>query len=118
MEKTVSSLAESLVTKDLEEVLAGYPNYPYRQVFANPDLRRSLIDRVLSQLPSQDAAFEKEQSLSINSNGFPLLQEQHVSIKNLIRQEISYMVQQKAECISRSSPKDVESCFTPSHWFG
>lgn len=118
MERTINKSIEGLVADAIDRVIEGYPTQTYGKALVNPGFRKALMNHVLSQLSSQYFEIEKGQKFSNNPDGSPLSQEQQVFLKNLIRQEIVYIMQQKSECIKRSSPEDVDSCFAPSHWFG
>lgn len=103
MEKVIEDSIFSTVSETLDNVLEGYSSY--KKAFTNLDLRKTLIMHVLGEF-------------SISSEDLPLSQEQQVQLKNLIRQEIAYILQQSSECIRRSTTEEMDSCFTPSHWFG
>jgi hypothetical protein len=118
METKNGNLISPVVAKAIEKELDSYPNYPYGKALANPSLRKSILAHVVSQLPSQYTNFEKKQKSSTKSDDLSLPPEDEVYIKNLIRQEIAYIMQQKGECISQSAPEEASSCFAPSHWFG
>lgn len=118
METTSSNLISPVVAEVIEKELDTYPDYPYGKALANPSLRKTIVAHVVSQLPSQYTNFEEKQNSSTKSDDLSLSPEDEVYIKNLIRQEIAYIMQQKGECISHSAPEEVGSCFAPSHWFG
>jgi hypothetical protein len=119
MDKTISDSILPVVNAILDEVLEGYPEYPYRKAFTNPELRRTLITHVLNQLPNWHPSDHGGEALSVHSEtGTPLSQDQKFYLKNLIRQEMGYIIQQSSDCISQTAPEKIDSCFTPSHWFG
>ena len=118
MEETIDDLMLPKVNEILEEVVGGYPDYPYKKALNNPELRRNLIAQVLSQISNWHPSKEGNKRVAIHPEDLQLSLEDKIHIQNLIRQEIAYIVQQNAECISRSSPEEVDSCLTPSHWFG
>lgn len=107
-----------IVSETLDRVLEGYPEYPYRKAFKNPDLRRTLIVHVLSQLPGLYTIDEEGHKLSIRPEDLPLSQEQQLQLTNIIRQEVAYIIQQSSECIRQTKAQEIDACFTPSHWFG
>jgi hypothetical protein len=114
----VEDLLLTAVTEVFEQVLEGYPDYPYKKAFTNPDLRRTLIAQVLSQLQNWHPGNEEGNNLSNTPEDWQLSQEDKMHIQTIIRQEIAYIIQQKSECISRTATEEIDSCFTPSHWFG
>jgi hypothetical protein len=118
METTSSNLISPVVAEVIEKDLDSYPDYPYGKALANPSLRKTIVAHVVSQLPSKYTNFEEKQKSSTKSADLSLSPEDEVYIKNLIRQEIAYIMQQKGECISQSAPEEVGSCLAPSHWFG
>jgi hypothetical protein len=118
MKGKIGNSMEPIVSKAIERVLESYPEHPYKKVFAQPNLRRMLMVNVLRQLPIKPMAIEEEPELSSELSNLSLSQEQELSIQTVIRQEIAYLIQPKSDCISRSAPEEVESCFAPSHWFG
>ena len=118
MERTIHKLLEQLVAETIDRVLETYPARTYSKAFANPRLHKTLMNHVLSQLPGQHTGTEEGQPLSVNSDDLLLSREQQLSLTNLIRQEIVYIIQQNAECIGSSSPNEADSCLAPSHWFG
>ncbi len=118
METTIGDAMLSAVNEIFAQVLEGYPDYPYKKAFTNPELRRTLIVRVMNQLPNWHPGHEDGEPLSSEPDTFPISQENQIHIINLIRQEIAYLIQQKGECISRTPTEEIDSCFTPSHWFG
>ncbi len=121
MEEKIDNLMVPTVNQILEEVLGGYPDYPYKKALTHPDIRRNLLTQVLSQLSNWHPIEEEDKSdknTADHAGNFQISVEDKIYIQNLIRQEIAYIVQQKAECTSRKSSEDVDSCLTPSHWFG
>ncbi|MEW6492887.1 MAG: hypothetical protein AB1589_10315 [Cyanobacteriota bacterium] len=118
MDNTLSDSMFARVSEVLDQALEGYPQYPYRKAFNNPELRRTLVINVLNQIPNWYPREQEEQKASIQSENLSLSQDQQLHLKNLVRQEIAYIIQQSSECISRTRPEEADSCFTPSHWFG
>lgn len=117
MDKVAEDSMSSVVSKALDRVLEGYPDYPYKKAFTNQDLRRTLVDRILEQLPNWHPGSE-EGKQSIQPDDLALSQAEEIHLQNLIRQEIAYIIQQNSECIGRASSEEIDSCFAPSHWFG
>jgi hypothetical protein len=118
METTVENVMLPAVTEILDQVLEGYPDYPHKKAFTNPELRRNLLNRVMNQLPNWHPAHEEGGSISNDTENWHLSEEKKIHIRNIIRQEIAYIIQQKSACISRTPAEEIDSCFTPSHWFG
>jgi hypothetical protein len=111
-------LREDLVAEAIDKVLDTYPQNLYGKAFANPKLRKTLMAHVLNQLTILPTGIQEGQKLSNTPNDSSISPELELSINNLIRQEIAYIMQQKGECISRSSPEEADACLAPSHWFG
>ena len=118
MEKTISDSLWPVVSKILDEILEGYPSYPYKKALTNPDLRRTLIEHVLTQIPNWHPSEMEETTSSSQPETVTISPEDQLHIQNIVRQEIAYLIQQRAECVSRTKAEEVDSCFTPSHWFG
>lgn len=118
MDTTIRDLMLPAVTEIVAQVLEGYPDYPYKKAFTNSELRRTLLVRVMNQLPNWHPGNEAEKDSLNTPNNWQPSEENKIHISNLIRQEIAYIIQPKTECISRTSNDEIESCFTPSHWFG
>jgi hypothetical protein len=118
MEKTIDALMLSVVNKSLNQVLETYPDYPYQKALNNPEFRRHLITRVLSQLSNWHPSEEQKEKAASSSDHLQLSPEDKIHIQNLIRQEIAYIIQQKSDCVSRTATEEVDTCATPSHWFG
>jgi hypothetical protein len=118
MSEKLGHEVELVVSEAIDQLLDSYPEHPYKKIFAQPNLRRALMANVISQLPIQSMESEPHQQRASQPITLAISQEQEIALKTLIRQEIAYLIQQKSECISRSAPEEVESCFAPSHWFG
>lgn len=118
MSEKIGHELEPLVSEAIDQLLDSYPDHPYKKIFAQPNLRRALMANVIGQLPIQSMESEPSQERASTPIALSISQEQELALKSLIRQEIAYLIQQKSECISRSAPEEVESCFAPSHWFG
>lgn len=85
MEKTMGDLMLPVVTESLEQVLEGYPDYPYNKAFTNPDLRRTLIGQVMSQLSNWHPSEQEGENVSIRPENLQLSQSDKIQIQNLIR---------------------------------
>lgn len=118
MEKTIDDRMLSVVDEILNQVLETYPDYPYQKALHNPEFRRHLNTRVLSQLSNWHPSEEQNEKAASSSDHLQVSPEEKIHIQNLIRQEIAYIIQQKSECVSRTATEEVDSCSTPSHWFG
>lgn len=118
MSEQLGHKLEPVVSEAIDELLESYPDHPYKKIFAQPNLRRTLLANVMSQLPVDSMEMEASPERASEPLALSLSQQQQIVLKTLIRQEIAYLIQQKSECISRSTAEEVESCFAPSHWFG
>jgi hypothetical protein len=118
MSKKLVHELESMVSEAIDQLLDSYPDHPYKKIFAQPNLRRALMANVIDQLPVPSMESAPSQERVSKPIALSLSQEQEIALKTVIRQEIAYLIQHKSECISRSAPEEVESCFAPSHWFG
>ena len=49
---TLINQTQSIIEREISEVLETYPNHPYQQIFAHPDRRQELLAYVLNRVPS------------------------------------------------------------------
>ncbi|MBD0344302.1 MAG: hypothetical protein ICV63_05615 [Coleofasciculus sp. Co-bin14] len=60
----IINLSLLLVIKEVDDVLKHCPEYPYQITFnSNPELRQTLINNVLSEIPHYYAIVEESQAL-------------------------------------------------------
>jgi hypothetical protein len=116
--KTVVNLTQQSVVKEIENILDDYPDYPYQQAFAIPDLRKELIAYVLSRISCLDDVMESGNAewLSYQLPRQPLAQQLH--LENLIHQGILAIAQAKSHWIDNRVCDIATPNCDASHWFG
>ena len=93
MPKKVVNLSLAAVVREIENILATYPNHAYQQAFCAPDFRRRLIAHVLRQARRlYTVMIDDTQSISLNS--LQLSPENQQYIEALVRQGVSEVLQE------------------------
>jgi len=87
-----------IVTQEIENVLADYPNHPYQVAFSIHELRQKLITHVLGHIPNCCAVVEDEQELFRTPNLQRSLQER-VRLDTLIRGSILHLLRENADWV-------------------
>jgi hypothetical protein len=107
------------VNAKVEEVLQTYPEYPYRDVFANPRLRDRLVAYVLNYIPNRYVRSKNPQKLGAQYNCLFSPDEQ-AYIEKLIRHGISQLLRSHEDWLERYVPQSepTDAHRVPSHWFG
>lgn len=116
MAKTIVNLTQPIVTQEVEEVLSSYPDRPYQQAFAIPDLRQKLIAYVMTR--SQVAYTAVEEEVNLNPDAFRLSLEERLQMEALIHQGIHQILQEDADWAAHHLPQMVHPAAAPSNWFG
>jgi len=117
MPKTIVNLTLSRVIEEVESVLDTYPDHPYQQAFAIPDLRQKLLAYILSRTRNLYAVVEKgAEPQAAPKCLYPL--EHQLNIETLIRQGIHHILQEEADWVSHCIPAESDSVRAASHWFG
>jgi hypothetical protein len=105
------------VNAKVEDILQTYPEYPYRDVFANPRLRDRLVAYVLSYIPNRHVMTENPQKWAAQYNCL-FSPEEQAYIEKLIRRGIPYLLRTHEHWIERYAPEPTDASCVPSHWFG
>jgi len=82
--KKLVNLTLSLVSEEIENILQTYAEYPYQQIFTNPDLRQELVAYVLSHVPNNYVAIEESEDLSIRRLVTSVSSEQQLNLEKWI----------------------------------
>jgi hypothetical protein len=118
MTQAIVNLTLPTVTDKIDDILAAYPLYEYRQVFAVPELRQKLTAYVLARLPVVYITMDSGEAGSLKATGHCYSSEQHDQINQLIHQGIDALLG-RPEAWRHSSSADVTKAETiPSSWFG
>ncbi|KGF72465.1 hypothetical protein DO97_08880 [Neosynechococcus sphagnicola sy1] len=120
MSKTITNLTLPVVTEVVETVLELYPDHPYQQAFASPDLRDKLIAHILSRIPNQYTAIDNDDDDSMPSqlSSSTYGSELKLQIESIVYDGIQHVFTANAEWISHHVPESVTAGTDPSHWFG
>ncbi len=116
--KTVVKLTQESVVAEVENILDTYPNYPYQQTFAIPDLRKDLIAYVLDHIPSLRSGINVEKAWAAYYKLPRTPLEQQLHLQSLIHQGIYSIMQEKSDAISEQFCETIQPACEPSHWFG
>lgn len=118
MTQTIVNLTLPIVTDKIDNILAAYPLYEYRQVFAVPELRQKLTAYVLARLPVVYVTMDSSTAGDMTSPGQCYSSDQHSQINQLIHQGIEALLGRPEVWQRRPSPERVEAEPIPSSWFG
>ena len=118
MTQTIVNLTLPLVMDKIDDVLAAYPLYEYRQVFAVPELRQKLTTYVLARLPVVYVTIDSGTACGMASPGHCYSSEQHDQINQLIHQGIDALLGRPETWRWRPSAERIEAESVPSSWFG
>jgi hypothetical protein len=116
--KTIMNLTELAVIEEIESVLETYPDHPYQQAFAIPDLRQELIAYILSRVSNHYIAIDSEQAFLSNLRTLTCSLEQKVCIEKLVHQGIEKILSANTERMRHQIPEPIAAGFAPSNWFG
>ncbi|MBD2106461.1 hypothetical protein [Nodosilinea sp. FACHB-13] len=118
MAQTIVNLTLPIVTDKIDAILAAYPLYEYRQVFAVPELRQKLTAYVLARLPVVYVTMDSRTACDMAPTGHCYSSEQHNQINQLIHQGIEALLGRPEIEQRRPSAERVEAEPIPSSWFG
>jgi len=118
MTQAIVNLTLPIVTDKIDDILAVYPLYEYRQIFAVPELRQKLTAYVLARLPVVYVTMDSSAACDMASTGHCYTSDQHDQINQLIHQGIEALLGRPEIWQTRSSPELVEAEPIPSSWFG
>jgi hypothetical protein len=118
MSQTIVNLTLPIVTSKIDDILAAYPLYEYRQVFAVPELRQKLTAYVLARLPVVYVTMDSGAACGLESTGNCYSSDQHDQINRLIHQGIDALLGRPEVWQRRPTPELVDAEPVPSSWFG
>jgi len=117
MTEELVNLTYQAVLKEIENVLAEYPNYPYRYSFANPELRQKLLVYVLNRC-NHSFSLVEEAEAKVDAKALHHVLEQQPEIRASIHQGIQAVFAENADWANRHIPEKLDTSQEPSHWFG
>lgn len=118
MTQTIVNLTLPIVTDKIDDILAAYPLYEYRQVFAVPELRQKLTAYVLARLPVVYVTVDSSTAHGLESSGRCYSSDQHDQINQLIHQGIDALLGRPEIWRCSPGPERAEAEPIPSSWFG
>lgn len=118
MTQTIVNLTLPIVTSKIDDILAAYPLYEYRQIFAVPDLRQKLTAYVLARLPVVYVTMDSGTACDVGSTDHCYSADQQDQINRLIHQGIDALLGRPEIWKRSQSAGRVEAESIPSSWFG
>jgi len=117
MAKTIVNATLPIILAEIETVLETYPDHPYQQAFAIPDLRQALIADVLTRVASCYVTVEQSQAeAAVIRPSASDLELSH--LQTLIHAAIQRVLEQQADQVQHQIPDVANSGRTASDWFG
>jgi hypothetical protein len=114
----IVNVTASAIATEVETVLETYPDHPYQQAFAIPELRQKLITYVLNRIPSNYVVTEHSQESLVSLESLPDSLVGEVCPPTLVHQGIRQVLRDSEDQVSHHIPEDVDPDSTPSQWFG
>ncbi|NEN95634.1 MAG: late competence development ComFB family protein [Moorea sp. SIO3I7] len=91
MGKTLVHVTTSIVIKEIENVLATYPEFPYQYMFYQSNIREDLIVYVLSRIPNHYEVIDNSEASSKSQELHQLSSEQKLYLENWIHTGIYHL---------------------------
>ncbi len=118
MPTQIVNLTHYAVVREIDAILDTYPYHPYRQAFANPDLRQHLITYVLNRINNHYAAIDHGAKSTSDESQLNLSREQLKQLETFIHQGIQKLYHHRLMWIKGHIPDVEQNQLEPSHWFG
>lgn len=94
MSLSLINLTLPAIFREIEDVLAEYPEYPYQVAFSLSQWRQALIVRILNQTRCHYTLVENSEDISINPYHLYLPLEQRLRLEGIIRETIIHLLQE------------------------
>ena len=109
---TLINQTQSIIEREINEILETYPHHPYQQIFAHPDRRQELVAYVLNRVPSLYT------SVDITSPEFTLASPTAilVDVETTIHRGVSQLL--RGQSFEQEIPSIKDSSRMASNWFG
>ncbi|MEB3336153.1 MAG: hypothetical protein VKJ46_01735 [Leptolyngbyaceae bacterium] len=114
----IVNVTVSAIATEVETVLETYPDHPYQQAFAIPELRQKLITYVLNRIPSNYVVTEQRQELLVSLTPLPDASAEEICPPALVHQGIQQVLRDSEDQVSHHIPEDIDPDSAPSQWFG
>ncbi|HLP91056.1 MAG TPA: hypothetical protein VK184_21040 [Nostocaceae cyanobacterium] len=121
MTENTINLIIPLINKEIEEILATYPQSPYQDVFAHPNYKQMLLAYVLNQVPREYITMiEQKQKRDIQENKLTYLPMEHLlHLESLVHQGIEQILSEQAQDLHQIfGGKVVDPAYLHSNWLG
>jgi hypothetical protein len=115
MTKVITNITLITVKEQVEKVLETYPDRPYQQAFAIPQLRQKLIAYVLSRVANCYTVVEEGEET--NNKLAYCDADKRSTIETLVSQGIGQVLNQEPDYI-HYIPEEIDPGYAPSDWFG
>lgn len=99
MSHKIVNLTLPLVLQEIENVLAEYPEYPYRVAFSVEEFRQKLIAHVLSNTPNRYTVIDDDQESPKDNKLLHNPITERIRLENLIRGGILHILRENAESV-------------------
>jgi hypothetical protein len=98
MSHKIINLTLPIVLQEIENVLAEYPEYPYKATFAVEEFRQKLIAHVLSHIPNRFTVIDdSEEPPKGNLFHHPI--SERLRLEDLIHGGILHIIQENADSV-------------------
>jgi hypothetical protein len=91
----------SVVFQEIENVLQEYPEHPYQTAFSIDELRRKLVNHVLSLLPKRNLDVGGSLNPTAEDKSPYRLKQERIHLNVLIRGSIMHILRENADWVSR-----------------
>jgi hypothetical protein len=118
MPTVIVNLTQQNVIQEMERVLETYPDHPYQQAFAHPELHQRLLAWVLSRVPNLFMVAEETDAIAIHPTYTPYCTDVRSCLEFVIRQGIQDILMQEQQTIEHCVPEEDDPNLPVSHWFG
>lgn len=118
MTKTIVNTTLPIILAEIEAILGTYPDHPYQQAFAIPDLRQTLIADVLSHVTSCYVTVEQRHIEAATIRLSDVSELELSCLQTLIHEGIHRILVQEASRVQHQIPEGVNSGRAASDWFG
>lgn len=117
MSKESENLGIVVINEEITNALELYPDEPYKQAFANPELRQKLVDYVMSGIQGLYPVFANQQGWPVKTK-FPYRSlELRLHIENYVHWGIEHLLATNSDWLVRFRTQDAQPNYSPSHRF-
>ncbi|MGG6270342.1 hypothetical protein ACQ4M3_36405 [Leptolyngbya sp. AN03gr2] len=117
MSKMIVNITQHSIAQEIERTLEQYPNHPFQQAFAHPDLRQELLVWILNRVPNVFMTIEESESAIVHPDYAPYCHDHQSCFEYVIRQGIQEVLSQNQQKIEQYIPEQ-PSGQPATHWFG